>query len=63
MNEGITDDDLCKVSYEVSIMEKVRHPRLIHFYGFWIDEENKTGWLIDIARGGDLDLILHNRKI
>ena len=52
-----------KVMHEVEIMEKVRHPKLINFYGFWKDEGNKTSWIIDLLPGGDLDKLLHNRKL
>ena len=52
-----------KVMHEVEIMEKVRHPKLINFYGFWKDQGNKTSWIIDLLPGGDLDNLLHNRKL
>ena len=56
------EDNLYKVVYEVEIMRRIRHPKLIHFYGYWLDENGKTSWLIDIAPGGDLFEFLHESK-
>jgi serine/threonine protein kinase len=60
--DDLSDDDLIKVAYEVEVMEKARHPKLIQFYGFWKDQDEKTSWLIDNAPGGDLSKFLHNQN-
>jgi hypothetical protein len=41
-------------------MNKVRHPKLINFYGYLKDGTNRS-LIIDLAEGGDFSKYLHNR--
>jgi len=55
------ENKLVEILKEAEIMEKVRHPKLMHFYGFSQDE-NKRTMISDIALGGDLDKLLHSEN-
>ena len=52
-----------KIIKEVDLMHQVKHPKLVHFYGFWKDEKNKCICLImDLCNGGDLSSYLHRNN-
>lgn len=50
--------------HEVDIMERVKNPKLVHFYGFWSETSDKKNLsvIMDLCQGGDLDELLHTKK-
>ena len=61
IHDNLPGEKLINIIHEVEIMNKVRHPKLINFYGYLNEEKNRS-LLIDLAEGGDLSKYLHNRN-
>jgi len=63
MNDDKWDDNhLVNIAYEIEVIEKVKHPKLMKIFGFWKDEKNKMNLILELAEGGNLHDFLHKSK-
>lgn len=62
MRKDIGLSEQTKIMYEVDIMERVKNPKLVHYYGFWKDEDGSMSVILDLCQGGDLNDLLYKNK-
>ena len=58
-DKNLTEQQIIEIMQEVESMNRVKHPKILQFFGFWKDKDGRLYWIINLCTGGDLSKMLH----